>query len=154
MAAWSWSNLLNCLLQVSDDHWRSSRMSATFKLFQTAANQFVAPVCFQVKRVISVSLGTKFAEQHQLRDSSEHSQWMLHRSCHIEPLCSQGQTADQLMNWLGPQLAWVCKAGLLQSANWQLGSPVGDLSDESVAFVDWPVLPLICTPGTSLQSTD
>ena len=46
------------------------------------------------------------------------------------------------MNWLGPLLAWVCKACLQEQDNWQLRSPVGDLSDECVALVGLLVCPL------------
>ncbi len=61
----------------------------------------------------------------------------------IEPLCSRGNAKDQLMNWLGPLLAWVCKACLPEKGNWQLRSSVGVLSDECVALVGLLVCPLI-----------
>lgn len=36
------------------------------------------------------------------------------------------QTADQLMNWLVPLLAWACRARVQHSANWQPASPLGN----------------------------
>lgn len=45
-----------------------------------------------------------------LWDMEVNSQWRPDKRRPIEPLCSWGNTKDQLMNSFGPPLAWVCKA--------------------------------------------